>query len=250
MDILRRLFGLGPGQLPPTLDGYQAPPGALATGWSCDDPECEGAGYFPDPRPSIPRRCDLCGSGTHPRHAWPWQHDERRAELDALLERAEEEGDKYLAPMVRLHLMCWTFEDHLMRRDRATALAFLTEADARLRGEMKEDRFLTEGSFRHLLVLGALRSGDPDIALTALDPWVTLAHTQAPGYGTDLAQDNAARTNYRSLVSSCLVWLDDPRTATHRARPTVTSWALTTARAPHVRDYLTADHLTRLPQLT
>ncbi|WP_018547788.1 hypothetical protein [Streptomyces sp. LaPpAH-108] len=248
MDIFRRLFG--PAQLPPTLHGYQAPPGALATGWSCDDPECGGGGWFPDPRPAIPRRCGLCGSGTHPHHAWPWQHDERRAELDALLHRAEHEGDVHRAPLTRLYLMCWTFEDHLMRRDRATALTSLAEADARLRREMKENRHLTEGSFRLLLVLGALRSGDPDIALTVLEPWVTLAHAQAPGYGTDLARDNASRTNYRSLVSSCLDWLDDPRTTTHRARPTVTAWALTTARAPHVRDYLTAQHLDRLSQLT
>ncbi|WP_416965261.1 hypothetical protein [Streptomyces sp. Agncl-13] len=223
MEILHRL--LGPRQLPPTRDGYQAPPGALAAGWHCDDPDCGGSGYFPDPRPGIPRRCGECGSGTYPRYAWPWQHGERRAELDALLSGAERENDVYLALLVRFHLLEWTFEDHLMEGHRRDALVTLEDTDARLRVAMRENPYFTEGSHRFGLLLGALRSGGPDIALRVLEPWVALAHEQGPGYGRDLESDNASRTNYRCLVSSCLEWLGDGRTGGHPRRGTVVAWA-------------------------
>ncbi|MEU2583853.1 hypothetical protein ABZ612_12960 [Streptomyces avermitilis] len=249
MDILQRLFG--PGQLQPTEDGYQAPPGALATGWQCHDPDCGEAGYFPAPRPSIPRRCGACGSGTYPRHAWPWQHGERRAELDALQRRAQRDGDTYLALPVHFYLLSWTFEEHLMNGDRGAALAVLGDADGQLRTAMKERRHFTEGSHRTMFVLSALRSGDPDIALRVLEPWAALARAQGPGYGTDLESDNASRTNYRSLVSSCFEWLEDGRTApqSHPAYDTVVGWALDTARAAHVRDWLTTDQEQRLNRL-
>ncbi|MFJ9893838.1 hypothetical protein ACIQPR_10970 [Streptomyces sp. NPDC091280] len=247
MEILQRL--LGPRRLPPSRDGYQAPTGALARGWECDDPDCGGGGYFDDPRPGIPRRCADCGSGTYPRHAWPWEHGEERARLDALLSRAEREGEEQLAVLVRFHLLEWTFEDHLMKGHRRDALVTLADADTGLRATMRQDRYFTEGSHRFGMVYGALRSGGPDIALRVLEPWVTLAREQGPGYGTDLESDNASRTNYRSLVGSCLDWLGDGRTRSHPRRPTVLAWALDTARLPHVRHYLTADQETALTHL-
>lgn len=247
MEILNRL--LGPRRLPPSKDGYQAPPGALAGGWECDDPDCGGSGYFADPRPSIPRRCDACGSGTYPRHAWPWQHGEERARLDALLAGAERENDVYLALLARFHLLEWTFEDHLMAGRRRDALVTLEETDAKLRTAMRADPYFTEGSHRFGLVLGALRSGGPDIALRVIEPWVALAHQQGPGYGTDLESDNASRTNYRSVVGACLDWLGDGRTRSHPRRATVVTWTLDTARLPHVRNFMTADQITRLTRL-
>ncbi|MEU5040685.1 hypothetical protein [Streptomyces griseorubiginosus] len=239
MEILHRL--LGPRRLPAGRHGYQAPPDALAEGWECDNPDCGEGGYFASPRPGIPRRCDACGSGTYPRHAWPWQHGERRAELDALLAGAERDGDRYLALLVRFHVLTWTFEDHLMNGHRHDALATLRETDAGLRATMREDPLFTEGSYRYALVLGALRSGDPDIALRVLEPWVALARDRGPGYGTDLASDNASRTDHRCLVSACLAWLRDERTPAHRRYDTVVRWVLDTARAPHVRNWLTGD---------
>ncbi|WP_327695987.1 hypothetical protein [Streptomyces sp. NBC_00459] len=240
MEILKRL--LAPRGLPPTKDGYQAPPDALAEGWVCDDPDCGEAGYFAAPQSGIPRRCQVCGSGTYPRHAWPWQHGERRAELDALLDEAERKDDEILAVLVRFHLLTWTFEDHLMNGHRRDAVMALRDIDARLRETMSGDRYFTEGSYRFALVLGALRSGDPDIALRVLEPWVALAREQGPGYGTDLESDNASRTDYRCLVSACVEWLRDARTAADPRYGTVVGWVLDTARAPHVRNWLTADH--------
>ncbi|MGX9888761.1 hypothetical protein [Streptomyces sp. NPDC002276] len=247
MEILHRL--LGPRRLPPSRDGYQAPAGALARGWECDDPDCGGSGYFSAPRPGIPRRCDECGSGTYPRHAWPWEHGAEQARLDALLSRAEREGDEQLAVLVRFHLLGWAFEDHLMKGRRRDALVTLADTDARLRATMREDPYFTEGAHRLGMVFGALRSGDPDIALRVLEPWVTLAREQGPGYGTDLESDNASRTNYRCLVGACLDWLRDARTRAHPRRATVVSWTLDTACLPHVRDYLTAEQDTGVTRL-
>jgi hypothetical protein len=239
MDILRRLRQ--PGQLPPTKDGYQAPAGALADGWTCDDPDCGDGGYFAPPRPEVPRRCASCGSGTYPVLAWPWSHGARRAELDALSAEAAREGDDGFGKLVAFHLMTWTFEDHLMEGYRRDALVSLRDTDARLRAAMREDRYFTEGSYRLGLCLGALRSGDPDVALQVIEPWVALARGQGAGYGTDLESDNAARTNYRCLVAACLSWLEDARTLGHRRRATVVAWTLETAGARHVRDWLTGD---------
>ncbi|MBN0048437.1 hypothetical protein JS756_30915 [Streptomyces actuosus] len=239
MQILQRL--LAPRRLPPTKDGYQAPSDALAAGWQCGNSECGETGYFAAPRPGIPRRCEVCGSGTYPRHAWPWQHGERRAELDALLYRAEREDDAHLALLVRCHLLTWTFEDHLMSGYRRDALVALDDADAKLRVATRESPHFTEGPYRSALVVGALRSGGPDIALRVLDPWVALAREQGPGYGRHLKSDNASRTNHRSLVSACLGWLADEQTGGHPRYDTVVGWTSDTARAPHVRDWLTAD---------
>ncbi|MFE3163030.1 hypothetical protein [Streptomyces sp. NPDC059224] len=239
MGLLRRLFAGG--QLPPTKDGYQPPPGALAEGWQCLDPDCGEGGYFPVPRTDIPRWCETCGEETYPRLAWPWEHGARRAELDALLAEAERDRDECLGLLVRLHLLAWSFEDHLMDGDTRAAQGVLAHTDRQLRGAMREQPHLTEGSYRFAMVLGALRSGGPEIALRVLEPWVELARQQGPGYGTDLEHDNAARTNYRNLVSSCLEWLGDGRTPGHPVYGTVVRWMLDTARAPHVRDWLTGD---------
>ncbi|MFH8467898.1 hypothetical protein [Streptomyces sp. NPDC017991] len=237
MEILRRL--LQPRLLPPTKDGYQAPVGALADGWTCDDPSCGGGEFFDPAKAAIPRRCASCGSGTYPVPAWPWWHGARRAELDALSDQAGQEGDEVLGTLVDFHLLTWTFENHLMLGHRRDALVSLQETDVRLRTAMREDRFFTEGSYRLELVRGALRSGDPDTALRVIEPWVALAREEGAGYGTDLKSDNAARTNYRCLVAACLAWTEDARTSNHGRRTTLVTWTLDTAGAHHVRDWLT-----------
>ncbi|MFE3636504.1 hypothetical protein [Streptomyces sp. NPDC059168] len=239
MDILRRL--LQPRRLPPTKDGYQAPTGALADGWTCDDADCGGGEFFDPPQPGIPRRCTSCGSGTYSVPAWPWWHGARRAELKALSDQAGREGDAVLGTLVDFHLLTWEYEDCLMRGYRRDALTSLQDTDERLRKASRENGCFTEGSYRLALVRGSLRSGDPDTALRVIEPWVALAREQGPGYGTDLESDNAARTNYRCLVAACLAWMEDARTRSHGRRATVVAWALDTAGALHVRDWLTGD---------
>jgi hypothetical protein len=56
-----------------------------------------------------------------------------------------------------------------------------------------------------------------------------------------MEHDNSARTDYRSLVSSCLEWLGDGRTPGRPAYGTVVRWMLDNARAAHVPDSLTGD---------
>ncbi|MFF8930130.1 hypothetical protein ACF1AO_22955 [Streptomyces longwoodensis] len=248
MPFLRRLLG-EPRRLPPTKHGHQPPTGALADGWECDDPNCGDGAYFTAPDASVPRRCETCGSGTFTRPAWPWQHDARRAELDGMLRRAEREGDEHFASLVRCHLMTWTFEDHLMNGFRRDADVALREADTRLRAATREDRHFTEGPYRFTLVQGAIRSGSATLALRIIESWAKTAREEGPGYGTDLASDNASRTNHRCLVEAHLSWLRDERTLDHPRRAAVVGWALETAQAPHVRNWLTADQLTALSTL-
>jgi hypothetical protein len=42
-------------------------------------------------------------------------------------------------------------------------------------------------------------------------------------------------------VAACLAWIEDERTRDHERRSTVVGWALRTAGAPHVRDWLTGE---------
>ncbi len=225
-------------------------PGALATGWQCHDPDCGEAGYFPAPRASIPRRCGVCGSGTYPRHAWPWQHGERRAELDALQRRAQRDGDTHLALPVHFHLLSWTFEEHLMNGDRGAALAVLGDADGQLRTTMKEKRHFTEGSHRTMFVLSALRSGDPDLALRVLEPWAALARAQGPDTARTWSRTTrAVPTTAAWSVPASHGWRTGGRRPSRIRVRHGRGLALDTARAARVRDWLTVDQEERLNRL-
>jgi hypothetical protein len=90
------IFGKKP--LPSTSYGYQAPAGAVVTGWECPGEGCKRSDTTPPRR--WPASCSACGTALDPMFAEPWAHDARRAEIDAVLRNPDD--NPYLADVMRV----------------------------------------------------------------------------------------------------------------------------------------------------
>ncbi|MEU0878454.1 CHAT domain-containing protein [Lentzea sp. NPDC005914] len=192
-----------------TKFGYTAPGNAEVVGWRCYEDGChQGASEAP---PHWPYLCENCRNPVDPVFAEPWAHDAKGYELRA---QVASTSDDYMHRMASIDLCAWEFEEALRRGSHLAAVKAredLARLAARLRA-MATTRHLYAGRWK--IIASALRHDVLDHAVDeVLDFYEDVRAIEKP----DL-EKNDPRTDVRTFVGACLLFLCDERSVRHPRR--------------------------------
>lgn len=213
---------------PPTRYGYRPPQGAVGLRWICPSDGC-GRGGPDHSSDRWPRTCPVCGTAVVTfSFAEPWQHEAKRVELDARLNRSPDYGDPARA---RAEDLLWSADDALRtgHPDRvpelATRLADLLDADRAAGRARGYDQL-----FHLVRLLGA--DGRWTFAVDVLRRWRrSVRH--------DDLEDNDQRTEARLLAASLIFCLEEAPSTFLQERQD--AWEMLREFVPIIESVTTAD---------
>jgi hypothetical protein len=194
-----KLFARWSATLPPTQYGYQPPEGAHATGWICASLNCGRESSGSDPR-SWPTRCPECGGPIATGSlVEPWQHEARRVELDARLNRRLFRGDPANAEAENL---VWYFVDSLYQQRPDLAETYRVRLDRFITTEEARRRYFNGGTHRWWMVHHANAHGAVNLAARELEEWYACADL------TDIETNSIRGDNCRQLAQQMIEFIE------------------------------------------